>query len=180
MSRPEPSFSIYVSDHGENLNDTGDKNYGHGTKELTRFELEVPFVVFMNDAFLEGHAKAAEALRARSGQPVCHDNVAHTLMGVAGISDPFVYRPELDVSSPSFRPGPRPITDENMNPFDYAAYDFSKKGSWPSSKATAEDTSRHSPGSVDLEGSRRVSDSKWRCREHVEMPLLPNGVAHSP
>lgn len=128
MSRPEPSFAIYVSDHGENLNDAGDGNYGHGTKELTRFELEVPFVVFMNDAFLERHARAAEALRERGGQPVCHDNIAHTLMGVAGLSDPFVYRSELDVSSASFKPGPRFITDENMHPFDYASYDFSKKG----------------------------------------------------
>jgi lipid A ethanolaminephosphotransferase len=127
LASREPACLLYVSDHGENLNDLGDGNYGHGTRALTKLELDVPFVFFLNDAFLAAHPAAAGRLAGRKDQPVSHDNICHTLMGIAGLRDPAVYRPELDLSSPDFKAGIRYITDENMNLYDFAAFDFSRK-----------------------------------------------------
>jgi glucan phosphoethanolaminetransferase (alkaline phosphatase superfamily) len=127
LARPEPVCALYVSDHGENLNDLGDGNRGHGTRTLTPYELKTPFVLYFNDAFLKKHGDAVARLRERKDQPVCHDHIAHTFMGLAGIGDPFVYRPSWDLSSPDFRVNPRIVTDENMRPADYTALDFSGK-----------------------------------------------------
>jgi hypothetical protein len=118
---------LYVSDHGENLNDMGDGNYGHGTRSLTKFELDVPLIFIMNDAFAAAHRPEAGRIAGIKDLPVSHDNIAHTFMGVAGIRDPAVYRPALDISSPEFNTGVRHITDENMNLFEYDSFDFSKK-----------------------------------------------------
>jgi len=53
MAYNKPGTVLYVSDHGENLNDYGDGNLGHGTRELTRYELEIPFVFYFNDSFIK-------------------------------------------------------------------------------------------------------------------------------
>jgi len=42
MKLKYPGFVLYVSDHGENLNDYKDGNFGHGTRDFTRFEFEIP------------------------------------------------------------------------------------------------------------------------------------------
>jgi len=102
-------------------------NYGHGTRALTPYELKVPFVFYLNDGFLAKHPETAKRLRDRRELPVCRDHISHTFMGLAGISDPFVYRSEFDLTSPAFKPGPRQVTDENMRLSDYASIDFSRK-----------------------------------------------------
>ena len=126
MQDENPSCLLYVSDHGENLNDTGDGNYGHGTKGLTIYELEVPFVVYLNDSFIARRKHEVDRLRSAESSPVCHDNVSHSLMGLAGIKDPAVYRAEADISSPEFLPLARKVSDENMEIFEFASIDFSK------------------------------------------------------
>lgn len=127
LRHPQPGCLLYLSDHGENLNDKGDGNFGHGTRALTKFELDVPFVFFCNDAFLQQRPGTAAELRAHRQLPVYHDDVAHTFLGLAGIRDPALYREAFDLSSPAFHPGIRYITDENMNVFDYATFDFNQK-----------------------------------------------------
>ncbi|MFZ2654366.1 MAG: sulfatase-like hydrolase/transferase [Victivallales bacterium] len=63
MKRDEPVFVWYMPDHGENLNDFGDGNFGHGCAGLTRFELELPSVIFFNNAFLEKNSGIANVLK---------------------------------------------------------------------------------------------------------------------
>ncbi|GEM_PF-6794547 len=123
----KPACMLYVSDHGENLNDMKDGNYGHGTRALTKYELDVPFIFYMNDKFIVTHADFAQFIASRKDKPVSHDNIAHTFMGIAGLHDPLLYRPDFDITSKDFKTGIRYITDENMNVFDYATFDFSKK-----------------------------------------------------
>ena len=127
LQNKEPVCMLYVSDHGENLNDKNDGNYGHGTRELTVYELRVPFIVYFNDVFIAQHVSSCARVVANKEKPISHDNIAHTLMGLAGISDPAVYRSEFDISAAGFNPGPRFITDENMNPYEYESFDFSRK-----------------------------------------------------
>jgi heptose-I-phosphate ethanolaminephosphotransferase len=127
LKRQQPSMALYVPDHGENLNDSGDNNYGHGTKALTPYELKIPFVFNFNDSFLKKYPGVTERLRERKGMPVCHDNIVHTFMGSAGIIDPLVYCSQWDLTSAEFKNGVRYVTDENMTLNDYATMDFTRK-----------------------------------------------------
>lgn len=124
LQSTRPAVALYVPDHGENLNDLGDNNYGHGTKALTPYELKVPFIFYLNDSFIARNPEAANRLRGRRTTPVCHDHVAHTFMGLAGIADPFVYRSRWDLTSLDFKSNVRFVTDENMRLNDYATMEF--------------------------------------------------------
>ena len=110
---------LYASDHGENFNEYGDNNFGHGTKELTLFEFQIPFMFFFNQAFLKEYSKLADGIRKRKDIPVSHDNITHTLLGLAGIKDPDLYKEWIDISSPEFTERDRYVTDENMFIYEY-------------------------------------------------------------
>jgi glucan phosphoethanolaminetransferase (alkaline phosphatase superfamily) len=94
---------LYVSDHGEILNDYGDGSFGHGFKKLpkNRSEFEVPFIIAFNDAFLERYDSSASIIKARTLQPVSHDNISHTVLGLMGLRAE-VYQPTYDLSSSQF------------------------------------------------------------------------------
>jgi heptose-I-phosphate ethanolaminephosphotransferase len=119
MNSPEPGFVLYASDHGENLDDFADGNYGHGTRGFTRFEFEIPFEVFFNDAFLKHHPDEASNLRKRAKLPISQDNISHTFLGLAGIVDPELYRPEENLASSKFKLRKRFVIDENMNVYNF-------------------------------------------------------------
>ena len=119
MNRKSPAFVLYASDHGENLNDYGDGNFGHGTRDFTRFEFEIPFIVYFNDSFLKQYADQAESIRKLKDAAISQDNISHTFLGLAGIWDHACYRPGEDLSSPQFKTQKRYIIDENMNVYDF-------------------------------------------------------------
>ena len=99
----KPIAMIYTSDHGENLNDNGDGNYLHAVKEMTKYEIEVPFFIIFNDKFYHLKTKKVERLISRRGYSVSHDNISHTLLGLAGVYDSNVYRSDYDLSSEEFK-----------------------------------------------------------------------------
>lgn len=119
MASAEPGFVLYASDHGENLDDFGDGNYGHGTRGFTRFEFEIPFEAFFNDAFIARYPEKVARMRGRKSVPICQDNISHTFLGLSGLTDPRYYNPREDLSSPEFEPKKRFVIDENMNVYDY-------------------------------------------------------------
>jgi heptose-I-phosphate ethanolaminephosphotransferase len=121
MHKKYPAFLLYASDHGENLNDYGDGNFGHGTKEFTRFEFEIPFILFFNNAFLEKYPALVASIRKVRNLPINQDNISHTLLGLAGIKDKSYYCPDEDLSSEKFKTHKRSIIDENMNIYNYDA-----------------------------------------------------------
>jgi heptose-I-phosphate ethanolaminephosphotransferase len=123
MGLTHPGFVLYASDHGENLNDFGDGNWGHGTREFTRFEFEIPFIIYFNDAFLGSFSKQAALIRAKGDCSISQDNISHTFLGVAGILDDSCYRSNEDLSSTTFKTQPRYVIDVNMN-----VYRFDKLG----------------------------------------------------
>jgi len=121
MQKSYPAFLLYASDHGENLNDYGDGNFGHGTKEFTRFEFEIPFILFFNDAFLKKYPERIAQIKRSRNLPINQDNISHTLLGLAGIEDHKFYNPKEDLSSEKFKTHKRSIIDENMNIYNYDA-----------------------------------------------------------
>jgi glucan phosphoethanolaminetransferase (alkaline phosphatase superfamily) len=110
--REEAVSLTYVSDHGENLNDCSDLNYGHGIRAVTRFELEIPFVVWGNQSLRTLRADAFQTLAGRVSAPVSHDNVSHTLLGLADVRTS-AYVPQRDLSSPGFEATERYVVDSS-------------------------------------------------------------------
>ncbi len=101
----EPAFVFYTSDHGENLNDSGDGNFSHGVREITKYEINIPMVCCFNGKFVRQRPKEVQAVLERKDVLITHDMLAHTFMGLAGLNDPGAYQPEYDLSSERFNPG---------------------------------------------------------------------------
>ena len=97
---------IYVSDHGENLNDSGDGNLSHGAKGITIFEIDIPMVLYFNEAFSQTMPSVTERLRRTSTIIGHHDMIAQTFLGVVGLKDKAIYQSEMDLCSPQFTGGP--------------------------------------------------------------------------
>jgi heptose-I-phosphate ethanolaminephosphotransferase len=127
MNKKRPAFVIYASDHGENLNDYGDGNFGHGTKGFTKFEFEIPFIIFYNDAFKKNYSAELAEIKKHIHQPLNQDYISHTFLSLADIKDPQFYSPENDLSSPDFQLHKRMIIDENMNLYDFDALNLDKR-----------------------------------------------------
>jgi heptose-I-phosphate ethanolaminephosphotransferase len=127
MGKDVPAFVLYASDHGENLNDYGDGNFGHGTKGFTKFEFEIPFIIFYNDAFKKNYSVELAEIKKHIHQPLNQDYISHTFLSLADIKDPQFYSPENDLSSPDFQLHKRMIIDENMNLYDFDALNLDKR-----------------------------------------------------
>jgi glucan phosphoethanolaminetransferase (alkaline phosphatase superfamily) len=120
METRQPAVMLYLSDHGEYLNDYGEGFYDHGNRNhLTRFEIEVPFVLTFNDGFREGHASQIARMGQRTHLGISDDNVSHTLLGLMGVFDAS-YRQESDVASARFAQGQRFVFDgtNKITPLD--------------------------------------------------------------
>lgn len=103
----DPAVMFYSSDHGENLDDFGDGNIQHSCREFTRYEIEVPLIFYANQAFAAAYPRQLAAIRACANLPVSHDNLAQTLLGLAGLTDPQVYLPAYDLAKAPYTPQPR-------------------------------------------------------------------------
>lgn len=97
---PDPALLIYLSDHGESLGEYG--LYLHGTPYAIAPDVQkdVPFVLWMSDAFRQ-HKDVAPAQRA-AGATHSDANVFHSVMGAFDLRSD-VYRPNLDVFAPASR-----------------------------------------------------------------------------
>lgn len=89
-----PATLLYISDHGESLGEHG--LYLHGTPMALApdVQTEVPFVVWMSDAFQRRHGIDASTL----GRGTAHSQgqVFHSVMGAFDMRSS-VYRPQMDV-----------------------------------------------------------------------------------
>lgn len=88
---------LYVSDHGESL---GENNlYLHGMPYgfAPREQIEVPLIVWIGAQ--DGRGPVAQCLSKRLDEPLSHDHLFHTMLGLAGV-EASVYRRELDFVAP--------------------------------------------------------------------------------
>lgn len=85
---------LYISDHGESLGEHG--LYLHGTPRAFAPEVQknIPFLVWMSDAFRESMHASDSRLRDRPSHSQA--NVFHSVMGAFGMRSP-AYDPDLDV-----------------------------------------------------------------------------------
>jgi lipid A ethanolaminephosphotransferase len=95
-ARPQPSALLYVSDHGESL---GENNlYLHGLPYAIAPETQkhVPMVTWVSPALRQARGWAAGCLKAQAEQPLSHDNLFHSMLGLAGVNTS-VYQAPLDL-----------------------------------------------------------------------------------
>ena len=103
-----PAMVFYSSDHGENLNDNNNGKMHHGigmVSNTTEYEINVPMICYFNDRFRKLHANQVARIFANRTTRLSHDMISHTIIGLAGVTDPAVYYPHIDLSSKKYKPG---------------------------------------------------------------------------
>ncbi|WP_342133427.1 phosphoethanolamine transferase [Hydrogenophaga sp. OTU3427] len=92
----QPSAMLYVSDHGESL---GENNlYLHGLPYALAPDEQkhVPMVAWLSPALRQARGWPANCLSAAAAQPLSHDHLFHSMLGLAGVTTQ-VKRAELDL-----------------------------------------------------------------------------------
>lgn len=118
LAEEEPVCVWYMPDHGENLNDFNDGNYGHGCSGFTKYEIELPSIMFFNDSFLKDNPKIKTVIENK-GTTISHSNVSHSVMGICGVY-PKEYKGKYDLSSPNFTYEEPYLIDVDLFPIRYS------------------------------------------------------------
>lgn len=90
---------IYVSDHGESLGEHGLFLHGVPYAIAPDEQTTVPMVTWLSAAYASSAAVDTACLRGRSAQPLAHDNLFHSVLGLLDIQTA-TYEPALDVFKP--------------------------------------------------------------------------------
>ena len=93
----------FVSDHGESL---GESNlYLHGMPYAIAPEVQkhVPMVVWLSENLKRDRGVDAGCLAARNRDPLSHDNLFHSVLGLAGV-ETNIYDKSLDIFAPCRSP----------------------------------------------------------------------------
>lgn len=79
------SIVIYFSDHGEEIYDF--RNFiGHSDSKISRFMVEIPFIIYVSDSFIQKHPQLYKRIQKAQNQRYMNDDLMHTLLDIAGIS----------------------------------------------------------------------------------------------
>ncbi len=119
---PKASCAWFVSDHGENLNSL------HGSGNITYWEIEVPSLIFANDAFIKFADKRWENVKSTKETLISHYNLSHTIMGLTQVFPKNYYLSQKDASSINYSEDKDPILiPNNMIPITYSACKFKEE-----------------------------------------------------
>ncbi|MET0986724.1 MAG: phosphoethanolamine--lipid A transferase [Steroidobacteraceae bacterium] len=89
---------LYVSDHGESLGERGVYLHGMPYAFAPDAQKQVPLVLWLSDGFAHADAIDGACVQTKAHDPMSHDNVFHTVLGVMGVRTP-LYDPQLDILS---------------------------------------------------------------------------------
>jgi lipid A ethanolaminephosphotransferase len=98
-SRDLDSVLMYVSDHGESLGENGLYLHGQPFLIAPAVQKHVPMLLWFSPGALPRLRIDAGCVRARLGAATSHDNLSHTLLGLADVATS-ARRPELDSLQP--------------------------------------------------------------------------------
>jgi lipid A ethanolaminephosphotransferase len=95
----EPKFEVamvYIGDHGESLGENG--LYLHGMPNFIAplTQRKVPLIVWLGENY---QGINIEKLERRKAEPLTHDNIFHTILGMMGVETK-LYNPKLDILKP--------------------------------------------------------------------------------
>ncbi len=93
----------YVSDHGESLGANGIYLHGLPYTVAPKEQTHVPMVAWLSPAAERDGGITMACLRERRDEPLSHDNLFHTVVGLLGV-EAVEYKPALDAFAPCRRP----------------------------------------------------------------------------
>lgn len=109
---PLETIAVYLSDHGEEVFDYRDffqRSYEPCiTREVAKFQYEVPFFIYASPAYQARHADVMEQIRAAQSKPFLTDDLAQLLLYLGGI-ECREYVPSRNLLSPTFDTGRKRI-----------------------------------------------------------------------
>ena len=113
----KPIVTIYISDHGEYVNDNLDSIFGHGYSQVTKNEIEIPMLFTFNKTALNSilYRNMFIELSKNTSKKVSLDNISHTVLGLMGVSSNSYYKSHFDLSSPNFLETDRHLINRDMN-----------------------------------------------------------------
>lgn len=89
---------IYVSDHGESLGEGNVYLHGLPYSIAPDTQIKVPMVAWLSPGMASGKGVNTACVRSRASQPISHDNLFHSVLGLMQVSTT-AYDPKLDVFS---------------------------------------------------------------------------------
>lgn len=88
---------VYVSDHGESLGEANLFLHGMPYAIAPAVQTQVPMVMWFSPGWQPARGLDADCLRKRAAQPVTHDHLFHSLMGLLDVRSA-VYAPDYDLT----------------------------------------------------------------------------------
>ena len=97
----QDAIVIYMPDHGEeafgdDLHVYGRQHTSHVDWRMAKEEFQIPFWIWCSPSYAKNHPDIVKAIHAAKDKPLMTDRIAHTLLGLAGISTP-AYKSSADV-----------------------------------------------------------------------------------
>lgn len=89
---------LYASDHGESLGENGIYLHAQPYETAPAYQKEIPMLVWLPDSSARAFGINRNCLNKAAGQPHSHDNLFHSVLGLAGI-ETIDYEPALDIFS---------------------------------------------------------------------------------
>lgn len=89
MYRDKDALIVYLSDHGEEVNDYRDK-IGRTpnsplTPEICKYQYEIPFMIWMSDEYKSTHPDVVKQVENSLDKPFMIDDLPHLMLDIAGI-----------------------------------------------------------------------------------------------
>ena len=101
------SIVFYFSDHGEEVFDSLNMG-GHNDITISRFMLEIPFIIYVSDTFIRKHPQTYARLKAAQNTPFMNDDFIHAFIDILGFHiDGF--EPHRSLFSTDFTPRKRMV-----------------------------------------------------------------------
>lgn len=101
------SIVIYISDHGEEVHERGEFA-GHAEGIESRFMVEIPFLVYVSNQFIQKHPKTYELIKNAVHRPYMTDDLIHTILDIAGIQTEG-FDSTRSIINPNFNPNRKRI-----------------------------------------------------------------------
>ena len=79
------SLVLYFSDHGKEVYENGDFA-GHSNSKMSRFMVEIPFIMYVSDEFMTKHPELYKRLQKAQNQRYMNDDLLHSVLDMLGIA----------------------------------------------------------------------------------------------
>ena len=93
QTQQRPTALVYVSDHGESLGEKGLYLHGMPYAMAPDEQTHVPMVVWLSARMQHASGVTPDCVRGEAARPWSHDNLFHSVLGLAGVQTGSYRRP---------------------------------------------------------------------------------------